>query len=52
MTGKELSLSDIMTYIDSLPYNNFRKMVEHYSEITGSDFKKDMERITALDFGR
>ncbi|WP_317368414.1 hypothetical protein [uncultured Tyzzerella sp.] len=50
MAGKELTLEDFMTFIDTLPYNDFRKIVECYLKNTGSDFKNDMEVITTIDF--
>lgn len=50
MAGKDLTLEDFMEFIDTLPYNDFRKVVERYSKNTGSDFKNDMEVITTLDF--
>lgn len=50
MARKELTLDDILTYIDSLPYDDFRKVVEHYSNNTVTDFKNDTDRLTTFDF--
>lgn len=50
MATKDLTLDDILKFIDTLPYNDFRKVVERYSNNTGSDFKNDMDRLTILDF--
>lgn len=50
MADKKLTLDDILSAIDALPYNDFRKVVERYAEVTASDFESDMERISVIDF--
>lgn len=50
MADKKLTLDDILSAIDSLPYNDFRKVVKRYADATASDFESDMERISVIDF--
>ncbi len=40
MAGKELTLEDFMSFIDTLPYNDFRKVVKAIPKIQTLTLKK------------
>ena len=50
MARKELTLDEILNYIEDMEYNNFLKVLNRYTEKTGIDFKNDIDKIVTIDF--
>lgn len=52
MSKAKVSLDDILSAIESLPYKDFKKVIDKYSAATGKDTKRDIDAITAVSLER
>ena len=50
MTKKQLSLEDILNYVETLPYTQFKNVVEHYSQKQSSDFSNTLNQLVVSNF--
>ncbi|CUN18532.1 Uncharacterised protein [Blautia hydrogenotrophica] len=48
MAGKELTLEDFMSFIDTLPYNDFRKVVKAIPKIQTLTLKMIWKSLLCL----
>ena len=48
-TKPTLSKKKVADYLKALPFAEFKKMVEDYSNRTKSNFDKEMRRLVTLD---
>lgn len=53
MTKKRnLTFDEVLSFIESLPYNQFKEVIEHYSTHTKADFEKELDVMVSLNFQR
>lgn len=45
MAKKNITMDDLMEFIDNLPYNQFKQVVDRYASVTKSDFQKEMDSM-------
>ena len=50
MTKKQLSLEDILNYVETLPYTQFKNVVEHYSQKQSIDFSNTLNQLVVSNF--
>lgn len=50
MIQKTLNLKDVMTFIERLPYIQFKQVVERYVETQNSDFSDMLNQLTISNF--
>lgn len=41
--AKNITMDELLTIIDSLPYNKFKEIIDHYSATNKADFENEME---------
>ena len=41
--AKSITMDELLTIIDSLPYNKFKEIIDHYSATNKADFEDEME---------
>lgn len=49
MTNKKISINDAVDLLLSLPYADFHKIVKKYSDVHGTYFNIDMERLVTIN---
>ena len=50
MAKKQLSLEDVLNYVETLPYTQFKNVVEHYSQKQNSDFSNTLNQLVVSNF--
>jgi len=50
MARKQLSLEDVLNYVETLPYTQFKNVVEHYSQKQSSDFSNTLNQLIVSNF--
>ena len=45
MAKKQLSLEDVLNYVETLPYAQFKGVVEHYSQKQSGDFSNTLNQL-------
>lgn len=50
MAKKQLSLEDVLNYVETLPYTQFKNVVEHYSQKQSSDFSNTLNQLVVSNF--
>lgn len=50
MPRRELSLDEVIEFIETLPYNQFKDVVKHYSNHSKINFNADLDIMTTLNF--
>ena len=45
MPKNAITLDDMLSFIESLPFEDFNKVVKRYSEKTGNDYSQEMKRL-------
>ncbi|HEL1592426.1 TPA: hypothetical protein TXL33_000864 [Streptococcus suis] len=50
MAKKQINLSDVIAFVENLPYAQFKCVVEHYSQKQNSDFSATLIQITTSNF--
>lgn len=50
MAKRKITHDEVLEYIQTLDYNNFKDVVKHYSKHNKTDYQKDMEIMTILNF--
>lgn len=49
MASKNININDAVDLLLSLPYAEFHKIVKKYSDVHGTDFDSDMERLVTIN---
>lgn len=50
MAKKQMNLSEVIAFVENLPYAQFKSVVEHYSQKQNSDFSATLSQITTSNF--
>lgn len=50
MPKRQITFDEVLNYINTLPYNKFKEVVEHYSESTNANFETELEKMISLNF--
>lgn len=50
MARKHFNLEDVLNYVETLPYTQFKKVVEHYSQKQSSDFSSTLNQLVVSNF--
>ena len=50
MAKRELDLNEVIKFIETLPYNEFKDVVNHYSQLNKVNFSTELDIMTTLNF--
>ncbi|HFI0055636.1 TPA: hypothetical protein ACGORU_001985 [Streptococcus suis] len=50
MAIKQLNLKDVLNYVETLSYTQFKNEVEHYSQKQSSDFSNTLSQLVVSNF--
>lgn len=50
--AKNITMDELLTIIDSLPYNKFKEIIDHYSATNKADFENEMELMVTAVFSK
>jgi hypothetical protein len=50
MPKRQITFDEVLNYINTLPYNKFKEVVEHYSKSTNANFETELEKMISLNF--
>jgi transposase-like protein len=50
MAKKEFNFDDVLSYLEKLPFNKFKEIVEHYSTHAKTNFETELEDMISLNF--
>ena len=48
MAKKTLTMDELLKIIDSLPYNQFKQVVEHYSTTNAANFEQELSSMVTM----
>jgi transposase-like protein len=49
MPKREITYDEVLHFLNNLPYNKFKEIVEHYSVHTNADFEKELDIMVTLN---
>lgn len=49
MSKRQITFEEVLNFIETLPYNKFKEVVEHYSENTSTNFETELEMMVSLN---
>lgn len=52
MPKRQITFDEVLSFIDTLPYNKFKEVVEHYSDNNSTNFDTELEMLVSLNFQR
>ncbi len=52
MSKKELSFDEVLSYLEKLPFNKFKEVVNHYSSHSKAEFESELDAMITLNLQR
>lgn len=50
MPKRQITFDEVLNFINTLPYNKFKEVVENYSKSNNANFEKELEKMISLNF--
>ncbi|MCW6659350.1 hypothetical protein NHG25_02535 [Aerococcaceae bacterium NML191292] len=48
MAKKQLGLEDVLNYVETLPYTQFKSVMKHYSQKQSNDFSNTLDQLDLI----